>query len=133
MSSCLTPFLCRFFEDNPSYQSHFPFRDVHSWEELSKDKRLKAHAANVMYYLSMMIQNIDDTEVFVEMVEKIARSHIRRKLSVEHFESLKKTLVKVLVQALGESVMTEEAITAWAKAYATITDTIDRQATHSSE
>ena len=100
---------------------------MHGWEELSKDKRLKAHAANVMYYLTMMIQNIDDTEVFIEMVNKIVRSHIRRKLSVEHFESLKKTLVKVLVQVLGELVMNEEAITAWAKAYSVITSTMIRE------
>jgi len=69
----------QFFEDNPTYQSYFPFRDVKTWEELSKDKRLKAHAANVLYYLSMLIDNLDDPEVFVEMVEKLARSHIRKK------------------------------------------------------
>lgn len=58
----------------------------------------------------MMIDNLNDTEVFVEMVEKLARSHIRRKLNVSHFENLKSSLVKTLVSALGPAVMNDEAI-----------------------
>lgn len=73
-----------------------------------------------------MIDNLNDIEVFVEMVEKLARTHIRRKLNVQHFENLKLSLVKTLVSALGEDVMNEEAIAAWAKAYSVITDIIQK-------
>lgn len=84
---------------------------------------MKAHAANVMYALGMMIDHIEDTEVFIEMVDKMARSHIRRHLTVQHFENLKLTLVKVLTNVLGASIMNDEAVAAWAKAYSVITDT----------
>lgn len=118
--------LIRFFADNPTYQSYFSFRNVQGWEALSGDKRLKAHAANVVYTLAMMIDNLTDGEVFTEMVEKLARSHVRRKLDVSHFENLKGSLVKAFITLLGPEVMTEEAIGAWAKAYAVITDTIQK-------
>jgi len=52
---------------------------------------------------------------------------------VEHFENLKKTLVKVLVSALGSDVMTDEAITAWAKAYSVITNVIIKVQQHQEE
>ena len=75
----------------------------------------------------MMIDNLNDTEVFVEMVEKLARSHVRRKLNLTHFENLKGSLVRTFVSLLGEDVMTPEAIAAWAKAYSVITDVLQQE------
>lgn len=79
-----------------------------------------------MYALSMMIHSLNDVEVFVEMVEKLARSHVRRKLNTTHFENLKGSLVRTFVTLLGEKVMNEETIAAWAKAYSVITDIVQK-------
>lgn len=95
-------------------------------EALVEDKRFKAHAANVVYTLSMMIDSLTDAEVFVEMVEKLAKSHVRRKLDVSHFENLKGSLVRAFITLLGSEVMNEEAISAWANAYAVITGIVQK-------
>ena len=74
----------------------------------------------------MLLDHLNDIEVFIEMVENLARSHVKRKLNVEHFENLKGSLVRTFVSLLGDSVMTPETIGAWAKAYSVITGIVQK-------
>lgn len=110
----------RFFAENPSYQKLFKaLKDVpHS--ELKDNKKMLAHATNVMYAVTMLVDNIDDTEVLVEMLSKLARNHSRRKISVEMFENLKISLMGTLKEKLGSDLMNDEAVCAWDKTYGVI-------------
>lgn len=85
-----------------------------------KDKRLKAHATNVAYTLTMMVENIDEPEIFAEMVDKLAKSHKRKGVVTSHFQNLRKVLFSLLVDSLGTEMMNETAINAWSKAWETI-------------
>ncbi|CAG2111741.1 unnamed protein product [Medioppia subpectinata] len=79
----------RFFDENPTYQGLFKaFKDVPK-AELRGNKRFLAHVTSVMYTLSMIVDNIDETEVLVEMLTKMADNHLRHKTSVEMFANLK--------------------------------------------
>lgn len=117
----------RLFENHPDYINYFPFRDKPDWVELKEDKRMKAHALNVAYSLTMIIDSIDNREVFQEMVLKIAKSHVRRKLTVEHFTNLRTALVETMVTVLGEETMNAETIDSWAKAYKVILVTMQAE------
>ena len=116
------------FEEHPDYLVFFSFRDVSDLVKLREDKRLKAHVRNVMYTLAMVVDNLDDSEVLQEMVDKIARSHVRRKLSELHFGQLKKSLIALLNDTLGPEVMNELALTAWSKTYDLFTEAMINEA-----
>lgn len=107
----------RFFTENPTYQENFKsFKDV-PLSELRGNKKLLAHATNVIYAITMLVDNIEDTEVLVEMLQKLSKNHARRQIKLEHFEKLKGTLVGLLKEKLGPNLMNEEAVNAWSKTY----------------
>ncbi|XP_054159276.1 globin-like [Oppia nitens] len=107
----------RFFDENPTYQQLFKsFKNVPK-SELRGNKRVLAHATNVLYAISMLVDNIDDTEVLVEMLKKLATNHQMRHISYNMFENLKITLVGLLKDKLGSTLMNDEAINAWDKTY----------------
>lgn len=112
------------FKTNPSYQNYFSFRDVPDLATLREDKRLKAHARNVMFTLSMVVNSLNDPEVVGEMVHKIARSHLKRNLDETQFTVLKGAVVTLLVNSLGPQLMNEQALTAWSKTYDLFTQAI---------
>lgn len=74
----------------------------------------------------MMVDALDDPEVFMEMIEKNIRSHINRKIQVEQYERLKISFVDTLVAVLGPSAMTKETIEAWSKAFNVIIATYNK-------
>ena len=76
-----------------------------------------------MYAITMLVDNIEDTEVLVEMLTKLAKNHRRRKISLEMFENLKVTLMGLLKEKLGD-LMNEEAVGAWDKTYGVILSVI---------
>jgi hemoglobin-like flavoprotein len=88
------------------------------------NKKLLAHATNVMYAITMLVDNIEDTEVLVEMLKKLGRNHYRRKITVQHFEDLKLTLIGLLKDKLGSDLMNDKAIAAWDKTYGVIVSVI---------
>ena len=77
-----------------------------------------------MYAITMLVDNIDDTEVLVEMLQKLSKNHARRKITVEHFERLQTTLVGLLKDKLGTTLMNDEAVNAWAKTYGVIVSVV---------
>ncbi len=48
-----------------------------------------------LYAISMRVYNIEDTEVFGELLKKLAESHYRRKITIEELENLKITLMDI--------------------------------------
>ncbi|CAG2175984.1 unnamed protein product [Oppiella nova] len=73
-----------------------------------------------MYNLSMLVDNIDDTDVLVEMLAKMGDNHNRHKTTLQMFVNLKTSLFGLLVDKLGPTVMTADAVTAWDKTYSVI-------------
>jgi hemoglobin-like flavoprotein len=119
-----TDLFIRLFEENPSYQQLFKsFKDV-PVSELKANKKLLAHANNVMYAVTMLVDNIEDTEVLKELLTKLARNHRRRKITSEMFENLKISLMGTLKDKLGTELMNDEAVNAWDKTYGVIMSVI---------
>jgi hemoglobin-like flavoprotein len=72
----------------------------------------------------MLVDNVDNTEVLVEMLEKLGRNHYKRSVKVEHFENLKITLIGLLKDKLGLDLMDDKAIAAWDKTYGVIVSVV---------
>lgn len=111
-------FFLAFFETYPEAQQRFKdFRKI-SIDDLKKqgteNKKLLAHAKNVMYHLESYIDSLDDLECLTEMVRKIAISHKRRSIGVPQFKELTVVLLKVLESFVGEDEI-EDTKLAWGK------------------
>jgi hypothetical protein len=77
--------LCRFFEANPSYQRNFKaFKDV-PLKDLPRNAKFQAHSTNVMYALTSVVDNLDDTGCLVEMLMKLGQNHHRHGISRQEF------------------------------------------------
>jgi hypothetical protein len=77
--------LCRFFEENPSYQGYFKaFKDV-PMEDLPTNTKFQAHAKNVMYAFTSVVDSLDDTGCLVEMLIKLGQNHYRHGISRQEF------------------------------------------------
>lgn len=112
--------MSRFFSENPSYQSKFAaFRDV-PITELRGNKKVLAHATNVLYAISSLVDNLEDPECLVEMLHKLGRNHFKHQISYPMFENLGGSLVGSMREKLGSELMSEAAIGAWKKAYGVI-------------
>lgn len=57
----------------------FPFRNL-PIEKFAEDKKFQAHCANIVYTLGAIIENLDNTDVLVEMLKKSGETHGRRKV-----------------------------------------------------
>lgn len=79
-----------------------------------------------MYALSAVIDSIEDTEVFVEMVEKMTENHFRRKIRTTHFHNLGLVILEVLIEKLGSEVMNQQGIDAWKKTYLVLLDIVKK-------
>ena len=119
--SCFSLFLfLRFFTENPGYQAKFAgFKDV-PINEIRGNKKVLAHALNVLYAISALVDNLDDPECLVEMLQKLGRNHYRHQITVPMFENLQSSLIGSMSQKLGSEVMNEAAQQAWKKAYGVI-------------
>ena len=116
----------RFFTENPSYQQNFKsFKDV-PIDQLRGNKKVLAHANNVLYQISMLVDYLDDTETLVEMLIKMAKNHHRRKITIKMFENLELSLVGLLKEKLGSELMNEFAIDAWKKTYGVILQVVQK-------
>jgi hypothetical protein len=57
-----------------------------SLQELEGSKKLSAHATNVMYALTSVIDNLDDPECLTEMLIKLGQNHSRHRVTEKGFE-----------------------------------------------
>ncbi|GLH05879.1 Uncharacterized protein GBIM_11438 [Gryllus bimaculatus] len=103
-----------FFTDFPEYTKYFnAFKDV-PIKDLPTNKKFQAHSHSVIYALSSVVDNLDDTGVLVEMLNKLGENHGRRNITPKQFQDLKGVILKVLKAKLGK-VMTPDAEEAWSK------------------
>ncbi|XP_054714517.1 globin-like [Uloborus diversus] len=105
----------KFFDMFPDYQLLFKAFANTPRNELSKNVKLAAHATSVMYAISSLVDNLQDTECLVELLSKIGHSHRPRNLNKDHFLHLQETILIFLAEVLGASVMTIPAKEAWKK------------------
>ncbi|XP_021915777.1 globin isoform X2 [Zootermopsis nevadensis] len=106
--------LIMFFEANPSHQRYFKsFRDV-PLKDLPSNNRFQAHCTSVMYALTSIVDNLDDTGCLVEMLTKLGQNHRKHGISRQEFNDLKITLLKLLKKKLGSKFTCEDEA-AWKK------------------
>ncbi|KRT82554.1 hypothetical protein AMK59_4821 [Oryctes borbonicus] len=115
-----------FFEKKPEYQNYFPFKGI-PMDKLVNDPKLKAHAVSVMYAISSVIDNLDNSEVLITLLQKTGDSHRRRKIPEESFNILHRTMLELLEKGLG-SKLSKEGLDAWDKtltvAFKVVKDTL---------
>lgn len=92
--------------------------------ELRGNKKVLAHAMNVLYAISALVDNLDDPECLVEMLQKLGKNHFKNHISYPQFENLGVSLLGSMKQKLGSDLMNEVAVAAWQKAYGVIISVI---------
>jgi hypothetical protein len=75
----------RLFEAHPEYQKRFSsFRGL-SLTELRDSTKLAAHATNVMYSLTGVVDNLEDPECLTELLIKLGQNHRRHYITEKEF------------------------------------------------
>jgi len=110
----------RFFTENPSYQSLFPVLKDIPISEIRGNKKILAHATNVLYTLTALVDNLDEPDCLTEMLKKLGGNHAKRGVNLSMFDNLGKTIIGLLKDSLGPEIMNDFAISAWNKTYAVI-------------
>lgn len=104
----------RFFEAHPEYQKRFAsFRGM-NLTELRGSKKLSAHATNVVYSLTGVVDNLEDPECLTELLIKLGQNHGRHNITEKEFYELKVVLMDLLKQKLGKQ-LTPQGESAWNK------------------
>ncbi|XP_071082593.1 globin-like [Haliotis cracherodii] len=107
-------FFLELFKAYPDQQEFFPlFRDK-SQEELATSSKMRAHATTVMYQIGSFVGNLDDPECLVALVEKVARNHLNRGITIKEFEELRIMFSPFLKKYLGDEA-TPALLEAWDK------------------
>lgn len=88
------------------------------------NKKVSAHATNVLYAISALIDNLDDPECLVNMLIKLGGNHFRHGIQFSMFENLGSSLIGSMSTKLGTDVMNDAAVEAWKKAYGVIISVI---------
>ncbi|RZC38666.1 Globin domain containing protein, partial [Asbolus verrucosus] len=101
--------LLLFFKKFPEEQDHFPFKGV-PIDQLKTSKKFHAHCSNVMYAFDALVDHINDSELLVNLLQKIGKSHKRHGIKPANFEHLKETLLE-----LFGTFMSEATVKAWDK------------------
>lgn len=78
---------------------------------------MRAHANQVVYAISSIIDNLDDMECCAEIISKIAVRHAARDIKTEMFHNLGKSVIGFLTEYVGSSVMNDLATKAWQKVF----------------
>lgn len=118
-----TDFFVLLFTKHPDYQKKFNGLETLTVEQLKKSKRLRAHGSNVLYAFTSMVDNLDDVECLKELLLKIGRNHIKRKLTSKHFDNVAIAVVEFLELKIGPK-FTPFAATAWESALKVINSII---------
>ncbi|XP_077494898.1 globin-like [Amblyomma americanum] len=105
------------FARYPEYQRMFrAFKDV-PLEELPRNGVVKAHALAVFYFITVIIESMDDNDLLTELVRKNARNHLRRPVGPEHYANMTELLIEVMQDKL-RSRMAPAAVRAWKTLFA---------------
>ncbi len=67
-------------------QLFLTMKQIDDLETLIASPKLKAHALRVVSAINNLIENLDDPDVFVEMLKNLARSHKANNVTKTHFD-----------------------------------------------
>ena len=81
--AALNLILFRYFKEHPEGQAHFKTLQGDP-ENLRKDPKMFAHASNVTYNISAMINNIEEPDVVLAILDRLGNSHNRRKVKANN-------------------------------------------------
>ena len=104
-----TKFYKTMFENNPEVKSMF------NMDKQESGAQPKALAMTVL----AAAQNIDNLEVLLPAVKKIAQVHVNTNVKPEHYPIVGENLLIAIKEVLGDAA-TDEVINAWAEAYEVI-------------
>nr|CAD7444557.1 unnamed protein product [Timema bartmani] len=113
--------LVEFFRTYPQKLEKFAAFSTVPLDKLSTNKKFHAHANAIMYTVTSVVDNLDEPEVLVEMLKKLGENHGRRKIVKSEFEELKKVILIVLTEKLGNK-LTPQAAAAWDKALTVVVE-----------
>lgn len=91
------------------------------------NKKLLAHGTYVMYTLGMLVDHLEEPELLAQMLQRLARNHYRRRISITAFELLRDTFLQHLVDQLGPVVADRRALVAWDKAFGYMLTVLDEE------
>lgn len=74
----------RLFEEYPEYKQLFPFGDVAD-DELKENMKFKVHCSTVVYSLGQIVDHLDNSELVLAMLDKLALNHIKHKAPPKGF------------------------------------------------
>ncbi|MGI9387932.1 MAG: globin family protein [Methyloligellaceae bacterium] len=102
-------FYQRLFEIDPSTKSLFEKTDM------------ARQGAKLINALNLVVENIEQFDTLKPHLEELGRRHERYGVEDHHYESVGAALIMTLEQGLGPA-FTAEAGTAWASAYALVSN-----------
>lgn len=108
---------------HPEMQARFKSFATVPLNELAANRKLQAHAANIMYSMTMLVDSLNDVECLVQHLATIGRNHRRRHLKRHHFQDLAVVIVDFLEAALAAH-WSAEARQSWTLALNVIVDQI---------
>ncbi|XP_044760112.1 globin-1-like isoform X2 [Coccinella septempunctata] len=83
------------FDKYPEYKKLFPFKDVPD-EELKNNMKFKVHCSSVVYNLNQIIDSLDNSELVLGMLDKLATNHIKHNAPHEGFLNIQGIIEDVL-------------------------------------
>jgi hemoglobin-like flavoprotein len=98
------------FEKYPEEHQNFPFRDI-PFKDLSSSKKFHAHCSNVMYAVDSIIDSLKDSELLVNILQKIGRNHHRNSVKPISFWHVKEIMLEYFSRF-----MSKETVESWDKA-----------------
>ncbi|KAK9887743.1 hypothetical protein WA026_000059 [Henosepilachna vigintioctopunctata] len=87
--------MIKLFEKHPQYKKLFPFRDVPD-DKLKDSASFKVHCSRIMYNLREVVDNLDDGELVVAMLDKIATNHKKHKAPAQGFHDIKVVIADII-------------------------------------
>ncbi|XP_030754339.1 globin isoform X2 [Sitophilus oryzae] len=101
--------LTLFLKNHPEYLDLFPFKNV-PLDQLSTNKRFRAHCSSVIYALASIVDALNDNELLIQLLLKTGSSHISRNVKAKGFKDLQDATVE-----LFSAVMKPDELEAWKK------------------
>ncbi|XP_071491972.1 globin C, coelomic-like [Diadema antillarum] len=109
------------FKAYPSSQDMFEkLRDITDFNELARNKKMKAHALRVMAAFNSMVENIDQPDILDELLRNTANTHYKLRMPAHYFEDLGGVLLDTLGNHFGDK-FTPKMREAWTTFYTYMT------------
>ncbi|XP_071960959.1 cytoglobin-2-like [Antedon mediterranea] len=98
----------KLFTEYPEARQLFPaLRKLTFDENFGKSPKLKAHSGRFMGLLSTCVENIEDPEVFEQLLVGLAASHFKLKVETSHFKALGPIMIETFSTHLGREFTSE--------------------------